>query len=231
MVIQAVGGKATAWLWDKYGSEIAETAREGLKKFWAEVQWIEAAEKYRARMRDLHGTLRVIGKPQPVSLEGIFTDVFILDKPHAFRRFDVAHLREDPAMLERAERISGLRLVTQPGAHRLFILGPPGAGKTTFLKYLTLQAAQGKLDKIPIFVGLNEWSEPAAHPQFQPGRGRAILRHPRSAVGGHPRVGRPSRRGPAPGFGERQLPPRHGRPGSVPAGADGPGAAGGYRAA
>jgi len=155
------GGKAVAWLWDKYGKALADTAAENLKKKWAEVQWVEAAQKYRARMLELHGTLRVLGKPKPVSLEGVFTDVFILDRPSAFRRFNMAQLREDsgPLSSRQAERVSGLRRVTQPESHRLFILGSPGAGKTTFLKYLTLQAARGKLDKIPIFVGLNEWGE------------------------------------------------------------------------
>ena len=40
----------------------------------------------------------------------------------------------------------------------LFILGKPGAGKTTFLKYLTVQAAQYKLNQLPIFISLNEWA-------------------------------------------------------------------------
>lgn len=155
------GGKAVAWLWDEYGKALVDKAAGNFKKKWAEVQWVEAAQKYRERMLELHGTLRVLGKPEPVSLEGVFTDVFILDQPRAFRRFDMARLREDPNVLdnEQAKRVSGLRLVTQPKTRRLFILGPPGAGKTTFLKYLTLQAAQGKLNKIPIFVPLNEWSE------------------------------------------------------------------------
>ena len=39
-----------------------------------------------------------------------------------------------------------------------FILGKPGAGKTTFLKYLTVQAAQRNLSRLPIFISLNEWA-------------------------------------------------------------------------
>ncbi len=41
----------------------------------------------------------------------------------------------------------------------LFILGKPGAGKTTFLKYITLKAAEETIDKIPIFITLKHWAE------------------------------------------------------------------------
>jgi len=95
-----------------------------------------------------------------VPLEGIFTDVFILDKPSAFRYFDIMQLHEDPEKLRawESERKNGLKIVQQIENNRLFILGKPGAGKTTFLKYLTLQAVQSKLHKISIFVSLHEWS-------------------------------------------------------------------------
>jgi len=96
-----------------------------------------------------------------VPLEGVYTDLYILDRPAATRRFDIDQLREDLSVLERnePERVNGLEFITQPEAQRLFILGKPGAGKTTFLKYVALQAAQGKLDKVPIFVSLRDWSE------------------------------------------------------------------------
>ncbi len=44
---------------------------------------------------------------------------------------------------------------------KLFIFGKPGAGKTTFLKYITLQAIRGKLEptRLPIFVPLKEFSD------------------------------------------------------------------------
>ncbi len=41
----------------------------------------------------------------------------------------------------------------------LYILGKPGAGKTTFLKYITIQAARKQLPQIPIFVSLNLWAD------------------------------------------------------------------------
>jgi predicted NACHT family NTPase len=103
-------------------------------------------------------------------LEGLFTHVIALDKPAAFHRYDVAALREaaarDPAQVHalirrevqrETERCDGMDLVRGEEGHRLFILGKPGAGKTTFLKYVAIQAAQGDLKQVPIFVRLREW--------------------------------------------------------------------------
>ena len=132
-----------------------------LKETWQQFHWTEAEENYRNRLIYLYGTLRILGNPAPVPLEGVFTDVYILDKPSAFRRFDIQDMECDRENTrERGmQRQHGLEVVNQIKHNRLFILGKPGAGKTTFLKYLTVQAAQGKLFAIPIFVSLKEWSD------------------------------------------------------------------------
>jgi len=95
-----------------------------------------ALDRYRALIRRRHATLRVLGHPRPVPLEGVFTDVYLLDWPTALRRFDLDQLLEDPLLLKPSERIDGLELVRGPEGQRLFILGKPGAGETTVLKYL-----------------------------------------------------------------------------------------------
>jgi hypothetical protein len=126
---------------------------------WDQARWEQAAAQYRDRMLELYSKIKMFGSPRPTKLEDIFTDVYILDEPSAYRRFAIHQLREDPGQLERAERLNGLEMVQQPGHDRLFILGKPGAGKTTFLKYLTLQAIQGNIEAIPMFVTLKEWAD------------------------------------------------------------------------
>jgi predicted NACHT family NTPase len=156
MALESVG----AWVWDKFGKEIVSQLAGIAKEKWAKFEWNKAAETYRQRMKDLYSTTRMLGKPEPVSLEGIFTDVFLLDRPTALQRIDIEELKtrhvERGLYAIDSQRGSALRLASQ--RERLFILGKPGAGKTTFLKFLTLQAAIGKLDRVPIFISLNEWA-------------------------------------------------------------------------
>ncbi|MBV7336074.1 NACHT domain-containing protein [Chloroflexi bacterium TSY] len=102
-----------------------------------------------------------MGKSVPIPLEGIYTDIYILDELTARQRFDIETLKEEfPPRSDRLhgqKRHNGLEVVEQSG--NLFILGKPGAGKTTFLRYIALQAAKGDLNKFPIFITLKEWSK------------------------------------------------------------------------
>jgi hypothetical protein len=130
-----------------------------LSKEWFEKYGFEIKNVYLNGIIKQYSTIRILGHHEPVPLEGIFTDVFVLDKPSAQRRYDISKLTEDPDFLEKIPRSNGLELVKNKTYKRLFILGKPGAGKTTFLKYIALQAAQGKIDKLPIFVSLKEWAD------------------------------------------------------------------------
>jgi len=129
---------------------------------WQRFGWQEAERNYRQRLIHDYGTLRILGNAKPVALEGIFTDVYVLDKRSADRRFQIEDLECDPdgARERGMKRQNGLEVVkSEITNNRLFILGKPGAGKTTFLKYITLQAARGQLFAIPIFVSLKEWAD------------------------------------------------------------------------
>ncbi len=155
-----LGIAAGAWLWDKYGKIVTDKTAGAVKDRWTKFRWNVAADKYRAKIKKVCGTMQIMGMPKPVPLDDIFTDAYMLDKPTALGRFDISRLKElsaDPNTPPSAERRNGLRLVVEKG--NLFILGKPGAGKTTFLKYIALKAAEQTIDKVPIFVTLKHWAD------------------------------------------------------------------------
>ncbi|MCP4345803.1 MAG: NACHT domain-containing protein [Desulfobacterales bacterium] len=114
-------------------------------------------------MKDLYGSTKIWRMESPVDLEGIFTHVNVLCRLSAFRR-DITEQLEK-IYLDKAKfgdiiehGLEGLRAVNEND--KLFILGKPGAGKTTFLKHVTLQAISGRLESyVPIFVTLRDFSE------------------------------------------------------------------------
>src|SRR5688572_9502168 len=88
---------AGVWLWDSFGKELVENTLSAAKntatKQWQKVEWKRAAKKYRHRVYELYSTMRMLGNPVPVSVEGIFTELYLHDKPQAYRRFDIERLR------------------------------------------------------------------------------------------------------------------------------------------
>jgi predicted NACHT family NTPase len=173
-------GPLTAWLWDQYGKAISANASAVLRNRWKRFRWRNAAEAYRSKIITLCGSIQIMGMAEPVSLEDVFTDVYVLDQPTAFTRFDIERLKRmsaDSNAPPHAKRINGLRLIVQKGKEKaertdtksgkgkpnlkgnVFILGKPGAGKTTFLKYIAIKAADRIIDKVPIFISLKEWAD------------------------------------------------------------------------
>ena len=135
---------------------------------WQTFDWSKAEQTYRESLIRHYGSLRVIGATVDSPLENVFTDVFILNQLTAQRRAAIEELQQaDPDSFRQAnrkqERVSGLALI-QAGMKgeyptHFYILGKPGAGKTTFLKYITMQAARNQvITRIPIFVSLHEWT-------------------------------------------------------------------------
>ncbi|MGA9997362.1 MAG: NACHT domain-containing protein [Pyrinomonadaceae bacterium] len=161
MPISSLVIAAGAWVWDKYGKTVTDKTASAAKEKWSEFKWQDAAEEYRKKIIKLYDSMQIMGMAEPVPLDDIFTEAYMLDKPTAFGRFDIERLKQmsaDPeAAPPDAQRINGLRLVVEKG--NLFILGKPGAGKTTFLKYIAVQAAKQTIDKVPIFVSLKQWSD------------------------------------------------------------------------
>jgi len=172
---------AGAWIWEKYGERAITDVSEAIKVKWREFKWKKASSDYRHSIKRLYGTVQIMGMANPMPLTQIFTDLYMLDKPTAFQRFDIEHLSTDPSSGLPNARVNGLDLVTktyrrqitrkdgQPYTERhidleerninLFVLGKPGAGKTTFLKYVAVQAAESQINKVPIFISLKDWAD------------------------------------------------------------------------
>lgn len=131
---------------------------------------LEVRQKIRGSIVMRCGTIRVLDMSQPIGLNDIYTKVNILEKITGRRRKEIPELllectREkfDRVGLPRIteERVPGLDVIKKYA--NLIILGKPGAGKTTFLKYLAIECILGEaLDKlVPIFVTLKDFAQAA----------------------------------------------------------------------
>ncbi|MEM7113848.1 MAG: NACHT domain-containing protein [Chloroflexota bacterium] len=121
--------------------------------------------EYQAWVRREHDQIQVLGMNRPLPLSSLYTDVWLRDRksflsqyvPDAletnFREWRGRERQDD------AQRQNGLTLAQQE--KRLFVMGQPGAGKTTFMRYLALQAAVGEttLPPLPIFVRIREMAD------------------------------------------------------------------------
>ena len=129
---------------------------------------LEARENISNFIKQRCSTMRVLEMNQPIELGDIYTNVNILEKITATQRLEINDLlkisdRENfdrPGLSNITEkRVSGLMAVEKYS--KLLILGKPGAGKTTFLKYIAIQCNLGdfKNNYVPIFITLKDFAE------------------------------------------------------------------------
>ena len=122
------------------------------------------------------GTMRVLDMTRPIELNDIYTQVNILEKIIGRRGFGIEQLLEDYNLEEFdrfclgkiiQQRVSGLDAVKR--YHKLMILGKPGVGKTTFLKYLAIQCNRGEFaeTKVPFFIPLKKFAETRNQPDLK----------------------------------------------------------------
>jgi len=129
------------------------------------VDWKTALSCYRSAIVERYSTMHILGHPDPISIEGIFTHIRLLDKPSAWRFYDFGKINTinpfevQEKLYASVNRIDGLELVKRLDNRHIFIFGKPGAGKTTFLRYLALQAAQEQINRVPIFISIRQWAD------------------------------------------------------------------------
>ncbi|MBE8998461.1 NACHT domain-containing protein [Nostoc sp. LEGE 12447] len=138
----------------------------------------EIRKQIKPYIKEKCGTMRVLDMPKPIELtgkQGIYTNVNILEAITGRRRLKVAELMQscDHDNFERLglsgvkqKRVSGLEVVQRHS--KLMVLGKPGAGKTTFLKYLAMQCIEGKFqaNRVPLFITLKDFAEAAKKPDI-----------------------------------------------------------------
>ncbi|MBP5971993.1 NACHT domain-containing NTPase [Brasilonema sp. CT11] len=135
----------------------------------------EVREKVKLYIKERCGTMRVLDMTQPIGLGKIYTDVNIFEKITGRTRREIAELLQnfdvedfDRSELSKVtqERVPGLQAVEQHS--KLMVLGKPGAGKTTFLKYLAMQCIEGKFqeERFPIFITLKDFAESLKQPNI-----------------------------------------------------------------
>ncbi|MGB3694598.1 MAG: NACHT domain-containing protein [Spirulinaceae cyanobacterium] len=134
-------------------------------------------EQIRPLIKQLCGTIKVLDMTQDLNLDDIYTDVDILEKITAKQRFNLVDLKEGCQLeaedFERLgfgkieeKRVAGLEAVKRHS--KLMVWGKPGAGKTTFLKYLAMQCLIGELqaELVPLFITLKEFAEKERQPNL-----------------------------------------------------------------
>ncbi len=148
---------------------LKETWEKALSK-WEEKDYQKAADRYAKHLLELHGYIHVIALNKRMRLSSAYTDVNVLSRittdypaPKEFAEAVYLDKAKFGDITEGGERKDGLDLIRKYNKH--FILGKPGAGKTTFLRYLLQEAIHGRLFQdegkqvIPIYVELNKFSE------------------------------------------------------------------------
>ncbi len=165
LLAQAVSGVAvpvfqTLWgsggkILGMFGKTLDEKAKQAI--FTASNQY---AQKYIER----HGILKVLGMREPVLLESVYTSVQFLDD-WSIRSFESIETLEKVYRQGQQRSFQDKDCKKQEGlkvAHEkqyLMVLGSPGAGKSTFLRRMGLEALKGKKGKfkyacIPVFIEL-----------------------------------------------------------------------------
>lgn len=157
----AIGLGASNWLWEKFGADVKDVGVGVAKKAWSKMSWKDREESYKKRLIQLYSTTKLLGNPKEIKLDRIYTDVYVLDKISAYRRLSIDertnNLKEYNGLPASVTREPLIDIVQTK--QRIYVLGKPGAGKSTFLKMVCLQCCNGKIQKTPIILPLKQWND------------------------------------------------------------------------
>ena len=117
------------------------------------------------------GILQLLDVSRPVSIDQIYIDVNILEQIPSQQWLEIAAINSlPPEDIDRfglgkivESQIPGMQAVERYS--KLRVLGKPGSGKSTFLKYLAMQCnreriiASAGVSQVPIFIALRDFAE------------------------------------------------------------------------
>ncbi|MBD2296436.1 NACHT domain-containing protein [Anabaena sphaerica FACHB-251] len=129
----------------------------------------QASKQYILTYQKRYNRLRVLGMQQPVNLDDIYTEVQCL-QPDEIGKFESITALEKNYRKNGSRRLTNEKYARQDGIiianeyQHLMILGQPGAGKSTFLRKIGLEAIKGKSGQIqreciPILIELKQLTD------------------------------------------------------------------------
>ena len=119
---------------------------------------IRSASQYVDYCHNLYQNMRILAMPKPIELSHIFTQVRVADRVRSNQSATEVEILQ-AILAKRGERSTGgfNAAALLKNIPRSVLLGRPGSGKSTFLKYMTLRELQsGSIRQIPILIHLNE---------------------------------------------------------------------------
>ncbi|MEG5042314.1 MULTISPECIES: NACHT domain-containing protein [unclassified Microcoleus] len=149
------GGKFLGWM----GKKLDEKTKQLI---------YTASGEYGKRYFKRHGILKALGMREAVPLESVYTAVQFLDEQEKRSFESIQNLEEAYRQAKErnfqqqdCKKQEGLKIANQK--QYLMVLGQPGAGKSTFLRKIGLEALKGKKggfkhDRIPVFIELKSFT-------------------------------------------------------------------------
>lgn len=136
------------------------------------VQNVRKHPQHRDKIQDQCGTMRMLDIARPTEIDNIYIHVNVLEElPSNRHDLEIADFQSFSSTRDNFDRL-GLGNVREPQVpgleavarySKLMVLGKPGAGKTTFLKFLAIQCNQGRFqhERIPMFIELKVFARKA----------------------------------------------------------------------
>ena len=131
-------------------------------------QVIYASGEYDKRYLKRHGILKVLGMREAVPLESVYTTVQFLDEQEircfaSLQSLEETYREANKRSFQRqnCQKAEGVKIANDK--QYLMVLGQPGAGKSTFLRKMGLEAMKGKKGGfkhgcIPVFIELKSFT-------------------------------------------------------------------------